>query len=66
MGKTFFMLNSIMHEISTAHKNENAKKYRIFLAFELPDVVFIMLIKFKMPTIVGMFKFINMFNFMLS
>ena len=65
VGKTFFMLNSIMHEISTAHKNENAKKYRL-LTFELSDVVFIMQINFKMPTIVGILKFINIFKFMLS
>ena len=30
-GKTFFVLNSTGHEISTAHKNLTAEKYRLFL-----------------------------------
>ena len=34
--------------------------------FQLSDVVFIMLIKVKMPTIVGILTFMSMVNFMLS
>ena len=44
--KTFFMLNSTEHQISTAHKN----------------VVFIMLINVKMPTIVGILTFMSRIN----
>ena len=39
---------------------------KAFLAFKLPDVVFIMLISVKMPTIVGILTFMSMMNFMLS
>ena len=37
-----------------------------FLAFKFSDVLFIMLINVKMPTIDGIFTFMNMINFMLS
>ena len=37
-----------------------------FLALSLLDVVFIMLINVKMPTIVGILTFMSMINFMLS
>ena len=33
--KTFFMLNSIEHEILTAHKNWNTDKMKKFLALSL-------------------------------
>ena len=45
------MLNSTVHEISTAHKK---LKLKIFLAFKLSDVVFMMLINVKMPTNVAL------------
>ena len=35
-------------------------------AFKLSDVVFIMLINVKMPTVVSILKFMRMINFMLS
>ena len=57
------MLNSTEHEISAA---KNAKKIRTFLAFRLSDVVYIMLINVKMPTIVDTLTFMSMINFMLS
>ena len=44
-----FMLNSVEHEISTAHQNLNTEKYT-FLAFKLSDIVISMLIKVIMPT----------------
>ena len=37
-----------------------------FLALSLSDVVFIMLINVKMPTIVGILTFISRLNFVLS
>ena len=37
-----------------------------FLAFSLSDVVFILLINVKMPTIVGVLAFMSRINFMLS
>ena len=58
------MLNSTELEISTAHKKyQQIKK---FLALCLSDVVFIMLINVKMPTIVGILIFMSMINLMLS
>ena len=62
--KTFFMLNSAEH-VSTAHK----LKYRHvmkFLCLSLSDVVSIMLINVKMPTIIGILPFMSRINFVLS
>ena len=59
--KTFFMLKSTEHKIST-----KMLKNKDFLAFKLSDVVFIMLIIVKMPTIVGILIFMSMISFMLS
>ena len=42
------------------------KKLFNLLAFKLSDVVCIMLINLKMPTIVGILTFMSMINFMLS
>ena len=39
-------------------------KIQSFLAFKLSDVVFIMLINVKMPTIVGILTFMSLINFM--
>ena len=39
---------------------------KIFLAFKLSDVVFILLINVKMPAIVGISTFISRINFALS
>ena len=36
------------------------------LCFQIDNVVFIMLINIKMPTIVGILTFISMINFVLS
>ena len=41
---------------------QNKKIY----AFKLPDVVFIMLINVKMPTVVGILSFMGMINFTVS
>ena len=56
------MLNSTEHVISTAHKNLNAKKIRL-LAFKLSNVVFIMLLNVKMPTIAGILTFFEHYKF---
>ena len=61
--KTFFMLSSAEH-VSTAHK----LKYRHgkkCLGLSLSDVVFIMLINDKMPTIIGILTFMSRINFVL-
>ena len=63
---TFFMLNSTEHEISTAHKKLKYRQINKFLALSLSDVVFIMLINFKMPTIVGILTFMSRIYFVLS
>ena len=61
--KTFFMLNSTEHKISTAHTTKiPTKKY---VALILSDVVFIMLMNVKMPTIVGILTFMSKINFVL-
>ena len=44
----------------------NLLKNKLFFAFKLSDVVFIMLINVKMPTIVGILTFMSKINFMLS
>ena len=62
----FFRLNSTEHELSAAHKNLFAEKLMTFLAFKLSDVVFIMLIKVKMPRNVGILIYMSMINLMLS
>ena len=53
------MLNSTEHEISTAHKTKilTNKEVSFLLAFSLSNVVFIMLMNVKLPTIVGILKF---------
>ena len=46
--KILFLLNSTEHKILAAHKNLNSEKImRFSFAFQLSDVVFIMLIKSK-------------------
>ena len=61
-GNKTFMLISTEHEISTAHKTKLLKnKDFSCLQLVLSDVVFIMLINVKMPTIV-----MSMINFILS
>ena len=57
--KTFSMLNSAQFEISTAHKKLNIPQMKKFIALSLSDVVFIMLINVKMPTIVGILTFMS-------
>ena len=59
--KTVFMHNSTERGISTAHKIKLEE-----VSLSLSDVVFIMLINFKMPKIVGILTFMSKINFVLS
>ena len=51
------MFISNEYEISTAHK-------KTFLVLKISSVVFIMLLSFKIPTIVGFLTFLSMINFL--
>ena len=64
--KTFFMLKSVEHEISKAHKYINIKKFNFFSGSGKPRMVFFLLMNVKMPTIVGILPFMSRKNFMLS
>ena len=64
--KTVFLCNSTEQDISTAHKDSNIDKLKGLLALSLSDVVFIMLINVKMPTIVGILTFMSRVNSVLS
>ena len=61
----FFMLNLTEHKNSTAHKTNILTNKEVF-ASSLSDVVFIMLINVKMPTIVGILTFMSRINFVFS
>ena len=60
------MLNSADLKISTVHKKVKFRQMKKFLVLSLFDVVFIMLINFKMPTIVGILTFKSRINFILG
>ena len=51
--ETVFMLNSTERKILTAHKKLKYQQLEKLIALSLSDVLFIMLINVKMPTIVG-------------
>ena len=59
------MLNSTDHEFQLLIKLKY-RQIKMFLALSLSDVVFIMLINVKMPTIVGILTFMSRINFVLS
>ena len=62
-------LFSCSTQLSTKFQLLIKTKYRPIkkcLAFSLSDVVFIMLLSVKMPTIVGIFTFMNKIKFVLS
>ena len=63
--KTFFVLNSTEHEISTAYKTKIPTNEEVPV-LSLSDVLFIMLINVKMPTIVGILTFMSRIHFVLS
>ena len=55
--KASIILNATEHEISVAHI-----KIKIYFAFKVSDVVFILLINVKAPTTVGILKFMSRIN----
>ena len=62
--KTFSMFNSSEHEILPANKQQITDKHSWFSCSEKLSVKFSMLMKMKMPTLVGIFIFISRKNFM--
>ena len=58
------MLDSTQHEISMAQKNLMNAEIIDSSCFKPSDVVFIMQINVKMPTIVGFLTFMSRINFM--
>ena len=56
--KTFFMLNSVKHEILNAYKYKNIKQLGL-LGSDKPRMLFLPLIYVKMSTIVGILTFIS-------
>ena len=65
-GYICFMLNSTEHKISTAHIELKYRQIKKIFALSHSDVVFIMLINVKMPTIVGILTFMSRINSLLS
>ena len=63
--KYFSCSNPLSMILQMLIKIKMLNKKRDF-AFKLSDVVFIMLINVKMPTVVSILKFMRMINFMLS
>ena len=64
--KTFFMLNSVEHEILNARKYTSIKKFSFFSDSEKPRMLFFLLINVKMSTIVDILTFMSRENFMLT
>ena len=62
--KTFFLLNSLEHEISNAHKYKNIKKFSFFSDSNKSRMLFFLLINVKMPTIVGILTFYQQEKFL--
>ena len=58
--KTFFVLNSVEHEISNAHKYKNIKKFS-FCQAQISGECY-----FSCSTIVGILTFMSRKNFMLN
>ena len=64
--KTFFILNSVEHEIVNAHKYKKYQEIRPFLDSDKPRMLFFPLTNVKMPTIVGILTFMSRKNSMLN
>ena len=60
------MLNSTERENLNYSYKLKYRQMKKFLALSLSDVVFIMLVNVKMPTIVGIFTFMCRINLVLS
>ena len=50
--KTFSTFNSVEHEVLTAHRYKNIKKF-VFLDSDKPRMLLFLLINVKIPTILG-------------
>ena len=59
------MLNSTEHEISTAHQTK-ILTHKEVSCLSLSDILFIILINVKMPTIDGILTFMSRINFVLT
>ena len=57
--KTFFMLNSVEHEILNAHKYEKYLEIELFSGSHKPRMLFFLFINVKMPTTVGILTFMS-------
>ena len=64
--KTFFMLNSVEHEILNAHTYKKYQEIWLFTGSDKPGMLFFLLTDVKMPTIVGILTFMSRKNFMFS
>ena len=64
--KTFFMLNSVEHEILNAHKYKKYQEIQLFSDSDKPRMLFFLLINVKMPTLVGILTFMSCKNFILN
>ena len=62
----FFMLDSTVHKVSAAYKILKYGQMKKLLILSLKEVVFIMLVNVKMPTIVDILTFLSRIHFMLS
>ena len=67
MGSEVIKLFSCSTQLSTKFQLQKLiyRQLKEFLALSLSDVVFIMLINVKMPTIVGILTFMSRINFVL-
>ena len=63
--KTFFLLNSVEHEILNAHKYKKYQDIKHFSGSDELRMLFFPLTNVKMPTIVGILTLMSMKNFML-
>ena len=59
--KTFFMLNSAVHETLNAHTHKISRNTAFFQ--DQPRMLFFLLIHVNMPTIVGILTFMSSKNF---
>ena len=63
--KTFFVLNSVEHDILNAHTYKILRNSAFYCSVK-PRMLFFPLIHVKMPTIVGILTFTSGKNFMLN
>ena len=65
-GYNTFLCSTQLSTKFQLHIKTKIRKIKKFLALSLSDVVFIILINVKMPTIVGILTFMSRINFVLS